>query len=165
MCLSLSKPVACFFFSFCTRSFQENVHISPVCSFEENVKFLTTPANDADFCAISQEEEWGLPKLCCCKKRIHMQCLESHLGDGRHCPHCQHSLLELLLARVDWRFRDFYRMMFTIHINDGGHVQPRLKHKWNFLEPWGGQWSPKWFFLWMGHSMTLCDMFISSKSK
>ena len=25
---------------FCTRSFRENVHISPVCSFQENVKFL-----------------------------------------------------------------------------------------------------------------------------
>ena len=96
-----------------------------------------------DHCVKCGEEEWGLPTLVCCKRKIHMHCLEYHLGDGTRCPHCQQTLLNLLLQKVHPRFRNFYNTMFTIHINDGGHLQPRQMHKWNFLEPWGGQWIPK----------------------
>ena len=97
---------------------------------EEKEKMVS---NDDDcFGVICLKEEWGLPTLICCQKRIHMECLERCLGDGRQCPHCRQSLLDLLVQRVYPRFRDFYKKMVAIHIADGGHIQPRLNHKWNF---------------------------------
>ena len=95
-----------------------------------------------DSCAICHEVEWGLPTLVCCKKSVHHHCLIRCLGDGTCCPHCGHTLLELLLQRVHPQFQDFYRKVFTIHINDGGHLLPGNKHAWNFLEPSAGQWRP-----------------------
>ena len=59
-------------------------------------------SKDDDFCVLCLEEEWGLPALICCKKRIHMECLGRCLDDGRQCPHCRQSLLNLLMKRVNW---------------------------------------------------------------
>ena len=50
-----------------------------------------------DLCVKCGEEEWGLHTLTCCKRKIHMHCLEYHLGDGTRCPHCQQTLLDLML--------------------------------------------------------------------
>ena len=89
--------------------------------------------NDDDFCIICLEEEWGIPQLVCCKKRVHAKCMLHCLDDGTRCPHCRQHVLDLILARVNWRFRDFYRKMFTIHINDGGHIQPGGRHHLFFI--------------------------------
>ena len=95
-----------------------------------------------DSCAICHEVEWGLPTLVCCKKSVHHDCLIRCLGDGTRCPHCQQTLIEILLKRVNWRFKDYDRKMLTIWIADGGHLLPGNKHAWNFLEPSAGQWGP-----------------------
>ena len=89
--------------------------------------------NDDDFCIICLEEEWGIPQLVCCKKRVHAKCMLHCLDDGTRCPHCRQHVLDLILARVNWRFRDLYRKMFTIHINDGGHIQPGGRHHLFFI--------------------------------
>ncbi|MCV6574138.1 MAG: hypothetical protein OIF58_00220 [Cohaesibacter sp.] len=89
---------------------------------------------DDDRCLICLEEEWGIPRTTCCKKRIHAECIVKCLDNGTRCPHCRQHVLDLVLAKVHWKFRDFYRKMFTIHINDGGHIQPGGKHQLYFLE-------------------------------
>ena len=104
---------------------------------------VTNDDEEETFEEEEKEDPWGLPILTCCRKKIHMECLESHLGDGTRCPNCRQTLFDLMLSRVHWRFRNIYRMMFSIHIADEGHLEPGLRHKWNFLEPWGGQWMPK----------------------
>ena len=37
--------------------------------------------------------------------------------------------------KVDRRFAAFYTKMFAYYINDGMHLQPRLKHSLYFLAP------------------------------
>ena len=54
------------------------------------------------------------------------------LPPRRQCPHCQQSLLDLLMKRVNWQFRNFYKM-FAVYIADGLHLQPT--HKSYFLVP------------------------------
>ena len=103
---------------------------------------MSSKIPDDDLCVVCLDEEWGLPTMCCCKKRIHYDCLTRCLGDGTKFSHCRQSLVEILLRRVNWRFQDFYRKMFNIYIADGGHLLPGNRHAWNFLEPWGGQWDP-----------------------
>ena len=89
---------------------------------------------DDDRCLICLEEEWGIPKTSCCHKRIHAKCIVRCLDDGTRCPHCRQHVLDLVLAKVHTTFRDFYRKMFTIYLNDGGHIQPGGKHQLYFLE-------------------------------
>ena len=97
-------------------------------------------ADNNDSCAICHEVEWGLPTLVCCKKSVHHHCLIRCLEDGTRCIHCGHTLLEILLERVHWCFKDYDRKMLSIWIADGGHLLPRNQHAWNFLEPSAGQW-------------------------
>ena len=90
--------------------------------------------SDDDQCLICLQEEWGIPKTSCCQKRIHADCIVKCLDNGTRCPHCRQHVLDLILAKVHWKFRDFYRKMFTIYLNDGGHIQPGGKHQLYFLE-------------------------------
>ena len=51
-----------------------------------------------------------------------------------------HTLLEILLERIHWCFRDHDRKMLSLWIANGGHLLPRNQHVWNFLQPSAGQW-------------------------
>ena len=62
-----------------------------------------------------------------------MHCLEYHLGDGTHCPHCQQTLLDLMLQRVHPRFLNFYNTVFTIHIKQWGTSATKTNAQVEFL--------------------------------